>query len=127
MFPHLLSDYLVKLQESNQQWWKEFEVNKAAVQSPLNKALQEVNFEDTTKLFEQAVNQPAALLELQSNWWEQQLQIWQNVVLGNSEQVVEAERGDKRFSDQSWQNEAMFSFIKQSYLLFSKTDRKSVV
>ncbi|MDR9827991.1 class I poly(R)-hydroxyalkanoic acid synthase [Vibrio sp. FNV 38] len=121
MFPHLLSDYLVKLQESNQNWWEEFEVNKAAVQSPLNKALQEVNLADTTKLFEQAVNQPAALLELQSNWWEQQLQIWQNVVLCNSEQVVEAERGDKRFSAQAWQSEAMFSFIKQSYLLFSKT------
>ncbi|MGL6261819.1 class I poly(R)-hydroxyalkanoic acid synthase [Vibrio sp. WXL210] len=121
MFPHLLSDYLVKLQETNQQWWEDFEQNKAAVQSPLNKALQQVNFEDSTKLFEQAVNQPASMLQLQSEWWEQQLQIWQNVVLGNGTEVVQAERGDKRFSDPSWQNEAMFNFIKQSYLLFSKT------
>ncbi|MCV5958919.1 class I poly(R)-hydroxyalkanoic acid synthase, partial [Escherichia coli] len=28
---------------------------------------------------------------------------------------------DKRFSNEAWQNEAMYSFIKQSYLLFSKT------
>ena len=122
MFQHFFSDYLVKLQETNQQWWHDFEVNKAVVNSPLNKAMQEVNFEDTAKLFEQAANQPAAILKLQAEWWEQQLQIWQNVVLaGNKTQTIEAERGDKRFSHEDWQNEAMYSFIKQSYLLFSKT------
>ncbi|MGR4018966.1 class I poly(R)-hydroxyalkanoic acid synthase [Vibrio harveyi] len=122
MFQHFFSDYLVKLQETNQQWWHDFEVNKAVVNSPLNKAMQEVNFEDTAKLFEQAANQPAAILKLQAEWWEQQLQIWQNVALaGNQTQLIEAEKGDKRFSNDAWQQEAMYSFIKQSYLLFSKT------
>ncbi|UQA53624.1 MULTISPECIES: class I poly(R)-hydroxyalkanoic acid synthase [Vibrio] len=122
MFQHFFSDYLVKLQETNHQWWHDFEVNKAVVNSPLNKAMQEVNFEDTAKLFEQAANQPAAILKLQAEWWEQQLQIWQNVALaGNQAQIIEAEKGDKRFSNEAWQNEAMYSFIKQSYLLFSKT------
>ncbi len=122
MFQHFFSDYLVKLQETNQQWWHNFEANKAVVNSPLNKAMQEVNFEDTTKLFEQVANQPAAILKLQASWWEQQLQIWQNVVLaGNQTQMIEAEPGDKRFSHEDWKNEAMYSFIKQSYLLFSKT------
>ena len=122
MFQHFFSDYLVKLQETNQQWWHDFEVNKAVVNSPLNKAMQEVNFEDTAKLFEQAANQPAAILKLQAEWWEQQLQIWQNVALaGNQTQIIEAEKGDKRFSNDAWQQEAMYSFIKQSYLLFSKT------
>ena len=84
--------------------------------------MQEVNFEDTAKLFEQAANQPAAVLKLQAEWWEQQLQIWQNVALaGNQTQIIEAEKGDKRFSNDAWQQEAMYSFIKQSYLLFSKT------
>ncbi len=36
MFQHFFSDYLVKLQETNQQWWHDFEVNKAVVNSPLN-------------------------------------------------------------------------------------------
>ncbi|AXB34113.1 class I poly(R)-hydroxyalkanoic acid synthase [Vibrio campbellii] len=122
MFQHFFSDYLVKLQETNQQWWHDFEVNKTVVNSPLNKAMQEVNFEDTAKLFEQAANQPAAILKLQAEWWEQQLQIWQNVALaGNQTQIIEAEKGDKRFSNDAWQQEAMYSFIKQSYLLFSKT------
>ncbi|WP_295891052.1 class I poly(R)-hydroxyalkanoic acid synthase [uncultured Vibrio sp.] len=122
MFQHFFSDYLVKLQETNQQWWKDLELNKEAVNSPLNKAMQEVNFEDSAKFFEQAANQPAALLQLQTQWWEQQLQIWQNVALeGNSKSFVNEEKGDKRFSDEAWKTDAFYSFIKQSYLLFSKT------
>ncbi|EGR0229614.1 class I poly(R)-hydroxyalkanoic acid synthase [Vibrio vulnificus] len=122
MLQHFFSDYLVKLQETNQQWWQDFEVGKAAVNSPLNKAMQEVNFEDTAKFFEKAANQPQAILRLQTQWWEQQLQIWQNVALsGNTQSIIEADKGDKRFSNEAWQSEAMYSFIKQSYLLFSKT------
>ncbi|MCQ8140464.1 class I poly(R)-hydroxyalkanoic acid synthase, partial [Vibrio parahaemolyticus] len=40
---------------------------------------------------------------------------------GNQAQIIEAEKGDKRFSNEACQNEAMYSFIKHSYLLFSKT------
>ncbi|CAM3209233.1 class I poly(R)-hydroxyalkanoic acid synthase [Vibrio neptunius] len=122
MYQHFFSDYLVKLQETNQKWWEDLELSRAAVNSPLNKAMQEVNFEDTTKLFESVANQPAAMLKIQAEWWQQQLQIWQNVALAqNSESIVEAEKGDKRFSNEEWQNDVFYNFIKQSYLLFSKT------
>ncbi|MHA6613443.1 class I poly(R)-hydroxyalkanoic acid synthase [Photobacterium damselae] len=127
MYQNFFSDYLVKLQETNQQWWHDFEANKAAVNSPLNKAMQEVNFEDTVKFFEQAANQPAAMLKVQTHWWEQQLQIWQNLVLSDpSKSVVEAELGDKRFANEAWQNELLYNFIKQSYLLFSKTYQDTI-
>lgn len=123
MLQHFFSDYLVKLQETNQKWWDDLELSRAAANTPLNKAMQEVNFEDNAKLFENAANQPAALLKLQAEWWQQQLQIWQNVVLaGNTEQeLISAEKGDKRFSHQEWKNDLFYNFIKQSYLLFSKT------
>ncbi|MGF1915577.1 class I poly(R)-hydroxyalkanoic acid synthase [Vibrio splendidus] len=122
MFQHFFSDYLVKLQQTNQQWWENFEQNKEAAQSPLNKAMQELNFNDASKIFEQAANQPAVLLQLQSQWWEQQLQIWQNAALmGNTESVITEDRGDKRFIDDAWKNDPFYSFIKQSYLLFSKS------
>ncbi|OBS92717.1 class I poly(R)-hydroxyalkanoic acid synthase [Vibrio tasmaniensis] len=122
MFQHFFSDYLVKLQQTNQQWWENFEQNKEAAQSPLNKAMQELNFDDASKIFEQAANQPAVLLQLQSQWWEQQLQIWQNAALmGNTESVITEDRGDKRFIDDAWKNDPFYSFIKQSYLLFSKS------
>lgn len=122
MYQNFFSDYLVKLQETNQKWWEDLEQSRAAVNSPLNKAMQEVNFEDTAKLFESAANQPAALLQIQADWWQQQLQIWQNVALaGNTNDVVTPERGDKRFSNEEWQQDVFSNFIKQSYLLFSKT------
>ncbi|KGY13900.1 poly(3-hydroxyalkanoate) synthetase [Vibrio tubiashii] len=122
MLQHFFSDYLVKLQETNQKWWDDLELSRAAANSPLNKAMQEISFEDTTKLFESAANNPAALLKIQSEWWQQQLQIWQNVALSsNTQTVVEAEKGDKRFDHEEWQNDMFFNFIKQSYLLFSKT------
>ncbi|WP_299688638.1 class I poly(R)-hydroxyalkanoic acid synthase [uncultured Vibrio sp.] len=122
MFQHFFSDYLVKFQQTNQQWWDNFEQNKEAAQSPLNQAMQELNFDDASKIFEQAANQPAMLLQLQSQWWEQQLKIWQNAALtGNTESVISEDRGDKRFIDEAWKNDPFYSFIKQSYLLFSKS------
>ena len=122
MFQHFFSDYLVKLQQTNQQWWESFEQNKEAAQSPLNQAMQELNFDDASKIFEQAANQPAVLLQLQSQWWEQQLKIWQNAALmGNTESVIAEDRSDKRFIDEAWKNDPFYSFIKQSYLLFSKS------
>lgn len=122
MFQHFFSDYLVKLQETNQKWWEDLDSNRASVNTPFNKAMQELNFEDTALLFEKAANQPSALMEIQAHWWQQQLEIWQKVLLtGNTDCIVEAEKGDKRFSDESWRNELVFNFIKQSYLLFGQT------
>ena len=122
MLQHFFSDYLVKLQETNQKWWEDLELSRAAANSPLNKAMQQVNFEDTTKLFESAANQPAALLKIQADWWQKQLQIWQSVSLAAaSEEVVQSEKGDKRFASEEWQKDILFNFIKQTYLLFSQT------
>ncbi|MCE2573736.1 class I poly(R)-hydroxyalkanoic acid synthase [Motilimonas eburnea] len=128
MFQNFFSDYLVKLQESNQQWWQDFEQGKGAVNSPLNQAMNEVNFEDFKQLLQGAVNQPTAMLELQMQWWQKQMEIWQNVILQETDKpsVIEAERGDKRFADQAWQEQAIYNFIKQSYLLFSKTYQDTI-
>ncbi|WP_150138075.1 class I poly(R)-hydroxyalkanoic acid synthase [Candidatus Enterovibrio escicola] len=122
MFQNFFSDYLVKLQESNQQWWKDLEQGKAAVNDPVNQAIQEQSIEDTTKFFELAAKQPAAMLQIQAQWWEKQLSIWHNVVLAaNSVKIVEPEDDDKRFQDKNWQDKVFYNFIKQSYLLFSQT------
>ena len=122
MYQNVFSDYLVKLQEANVHWWKNFEANKDVLSSPVNKALRDVNFDDTSKLLEQAANQPQAMLKLQTQWWEKQLEIWQDVFFNPTQNgIVEAEKGDKRFSDDAWDADVVSNFIKQSYLLFSKT------
>ncbi|RXJ72532.1 class I poly(R)-hydroxyalkanoic acid synthase [Veronia nyctiphanis] len=122
MFQNFFSDYLVKLQEGNQQWWLDLEQGKAAVNSPLSKAMQEISIEDTAKLMENAAKQPAAMLEVQMQWWQKQLEIWQNVALqANQQDIVSPEKDDKRFQDKSWQDDAFYNFIKQSYLLFGRS------
>lgn len=128
MFQHFFSDYLVKLQDSNQQWWQDFEQGKGVVNSPLNKAMNEVSVNDFNALLKGAANQPTAMLEMQMHWWQQQMEIWQNVVMqeAGSPAVMEAERGDKRFADKAWQEQAIYNFIKQSYLLFSKTYQETI-
>lgn len=122
MYQNFLADYLDKLQESNQQWWQDLEQGKAAVNTPLNRAMQEMSIEDTTKLLEGAANQPAALLRVQMQWWEKQMQIWQNVALASKkDDVVAPAKDDKRFQNQSWNDDVFYNFIKQSYLLFGQT------
>ncbi|MGI2261051.1 class I poly(R)-hydroxyalkanoic acid synthase [Shewanella sp. GXUN23E] len=122
MFSHLFSDYFKTMQQSQQDWWQHWDRGNATVDSPVNRAMQEVNLEDTLNFFESATKQPGILLGVQTQWWETQLQIWQQLVLaGDKNDVVAPEKGDKRFADPAWQQEAWFSFIKQSYLLYCST------
>lgn len=122
MFQDLIRTYLQQFQKASDIWWQQFDRTRDALNTPLNRAMYALNQEDFCNLFEQAAKQPSALLKVQMNWWESQLKIWQNLVLGNSEEVVtEKEKTDNRFSDEAWQNELLFNFIKQSYLLYGQT------
>ncbi|KEY91175.1 poly(R)-hydroxyalkanoic acid synthase [Candidatus Photodesmus blepharus] len=121
MFQNFFSDYLVRLQEINKQWWQGLEI-KSSVNSPLSEAIQKISLEDSIQLLKKAGEQPAVLLQLQMQWWEQQLQIWQNIALaGKKKKFVEEEKEDKRFTNELWKTDTFYNFIKQSYLLFSKT------
>lgn len=64
---------------------------------------------------------PTALVEQQTNLWQQQFQLYQDTLmkaLGNqTEPLVTPERGDKRFTDEDWTDKPIFDFLKQSYLL----------
>ncbi len=67
---------------------------------------------------------PATMAQAQLALWQSYLQLWQNTsqqLLGHD--VVPAarpERGDRRFRDPAWDDNAVFDFIKQSYLLTSR-------
>lgn len=126
MHQHFFSDYFTQLQEYNQQWWKDVDTSKAVMNSPINKAFTDLNIEDLTQFFDKASSQPSSLMNIQMNWWESQLKIWQNVSVQGNDDVVAAERGDRRFKDPAWQEEAMYNFIKQSYLLFGKTTLETI-
>ena len=52
------------------------------------------------------------------------IRLWQTTtqrMLGvDVEPVIVPDRGDRRFKDAAWNDNALFDFIKQSYLLSSK-------
>ncbi|MGF1562719.1 MAG: PHA/PHB synthase family protein [Geminicoccaceae bacterium] len=77
-------------------------------------------FELTQKL----MTNPHYMVQAQFSLWQDYLRLWHSTtqrMLGQEpEPVVVPERGDRRFRDPDWEENALFDFIKQSYLLTSR-------
>jgi len=77
-------------------------------------------FEMTTKM----MNDPVKVAEAQMSLWRDYMNLWQNTadrMLGQPcEDMIAPERGDKRFRDHAWEENEVFNFIKQSYLLTAR-------
>ncbi|MCC7275423.1 MAG: class I poly(R)-hydroxyalkanoic acid synthase [Alphaproteobacteria bacterium] len=67
---------------------------------------------------------PAKLMQAQMKLWTDYLQLWQRSTqrwLGaDAEPLVEPGEGDRRFKDAAWDDNAVFDYIKQSYLLSAR-------
>ncbi len=74
-----------------------------------------------TALLKSMAANPAALVEAQFQLWRDFMGLWENtanrMLGGESKPVVAAGPGDKRFRDKDWDQNQIFDFIKQSYLL----------
>ena len=77
-------------------------------------------FEMTARL----MSDPAKLMQAQINLWQDYMNLWQSTtrrMLGDAvEPTAEPERGDRRFLDPAWDENQLFDFIKQSYLLTAR-------
>ena len=64
---------------------------------------------------------PGAIVEAQFELWRDFMGLWESTARrmlgGESAPVVSPNPGDKRFRDKDWQENQVFDFIKQSYLL----------
>jgi polyhydroxyalkanoate synthase len=73
------------------------------------------------EFFDKLLINPEKLIEAQVNFWKNYLDLWQSAsqrMLGHEvEPAIKPPPGDKRFADQQWAENAVFDFIKQSYLL----------
>jgi len=71
--------------------------------------------------FDKLSSNPEKLIEAQVNFWKNYLDLWQSAsgrMLGQETRpVIQPPPGDKRFADEQWTDNAVFDFIKQSYLL----------
>jgi polyhydroxyalkanoate synthase len=78
----------------------------------------------------QLMRDPAKFAEAQMQLWQDNLALWQNTqkrLLGEEvEPLIRPERGDRRFKDKAWDEELVFDYIKQSYLLSARWIRSLV-
>jgi polyhydroxyalkanoate synthase len=67
---------------------------------------------------------PASLVRTQIDFWQDCLRLWHAAsmrALGHEvEPVVTPDPGDRRFRDPAWNDNLLFDFVKQSYLLTSR-------
>ena len=81
-------------------------------------------------LFSKMMENPQQLLALQSEYMKQWADLWfasSQAMMGQStEPTIEPAASDRRFRDQAWSENAVFDYIKQSYLLAAHQIQSSV-
>ena len=78
-----------------------------------------------SKLTEYWLSDPARALEAQTRLFSGYMDVWTSAIKrasgeDASEGTVEPEKGDKRFQDPEWGQNAFFDFLKQAYLVTSR-------
>lgn len=88
------------------------------------KSVVETVTECCRNLYDGVTQNPSRIVEQNIDYWQKQLQLCNNLMLkvvGEEVQpVVRPSVGDRRFIDDAWQENALFDFIKQAYLLSSE-------
>ncbi len=77
-----------------------------------------------------ALKKPQKLIDLQVEYAQKMFLLWQEMnkkFLGEtSEDIIKPESNDRRFRDPLWNENVLFDFIKQSYLLTSQWFQKTI-
>ena len=70
------------------------------------------------------MSDPAKMMEANMALWQDYTKLWQNaatrMMSGEAEPMITPEPGDRRFKHDSWNENNVFDYIKQSYLLTSR-------
>ncbi len=76
------------------------------------------------------MSDPAMVMRAQMTLWQDYMTLWQHTtqrMMGQeSEPIAAPEKGDRRFSDAAWNENALFDYIKQSYLLSARWMQSTV-
>jgi polyhydroxyalkanoate synthase len=100
---------------------------KGAGQGPLDP----LNLTGTfTALLKSMAANPTIVMEAQFQLWRDYMGLWEQtahrMMGGTSKPVVAPAAGDKRFKDKDWEENQVFDFIKQSYLLTANWMQETV-
>ncbi|MDX1606057.1 MAG: class I poly(R)-hydroxyalkanoic acid synthase, partial [Candidatus Competibacterales bacterium] len=79
---------------------------------------------------ERMLSDPSRLLEAQSEYYQNMMNLWQwtaqRMQGEETPPVIQPEPGDKRFKDETWSENPYFEFLKQAYLLSARSILHSV-
>lgn len=88
------------------------------------KTVVETTAECCRNLYNGVTQNPARIVEQQISYWQNQIQLCNNLLLNlvgeKVDPMVRPKVGDRRFIDSAWEENALFDYIKQSYLLASE-------
>jgi polyhydroxyalkanoate synthase subunit PhaC len=83
-----------------------------------------------TALLKSMAANPTVIMEAQFQLWRDYMGLWEQtahrMLGGASKPVVAPASGDKRFKDKEWEENQVFDFIKQSYLLTANWMQETV-
>lgn len=109
------NEFLKTLTTTNQQWLEGFVKSFQPSAEPT---------EDKPvigKLMEGLMGGGQQIVEMQSQYYKQQMGLWMGLLgVGDKQGVVQPEKGDRRFNAPEWQEYPFFDYVKQYYLLTSK-------
>jgi polyhydroxyalkanoate synthase len=73
---------------------------------------------------------PSKMVQAQMSLWQDYMTLWQSATLrflGQApDPVIQATQGDRRFKDSAWEENYVFDYIKQSYLLSARWIQSTV-
>lgn len=115
---HSMADIAARSQKLVNEWLNR-QIAEGDTLDPLN--IGRAFLEMTSRL----LTNPSQLIEAQVGLWRDYMTLWQNTArrIWTSESpnpVINQDPKDKRFADPAWQQNEIFDFIKQSYLLSAR-------
>ena len=119
-----LTATLGKIAEQSQRMITEF-MARQADQSGKDSNADPLNIGDAfIEMTQRMMSDPGRIAEAQVGLWNSYMDIWQRTadrMMGKEvEPVATPQADDRRFMDADWQENPVFDFIKQSYLMTSK-------
>jgi polyhydroxyalkanoate synthase len=114
---HSMTDIAARSQRLVNDWLKR-QAKEGMALDPLN--IGGAFLEMTAKL----MANPGQMMQAQLGYWQDYMTLWQNTarrIMGETPApVITSDPKDKRFADSAWNQNEIFDFIKQSYLLSSR-------
>ena len=127
--PHQLAQTYAEIAQHSSQLMSDFIARQSAGGKPAfgdELGIAKAFYEMTAKL----LADPAKFAEMQMKLWQDYMSLWQNSMLQffgqHAQPVIAPANGDRRFKHDDWQNNFLYDYIKQSYLIAAKHMHRTV-